>query len=82
MLRVKVEEMNKGRESMYNRLLQAYMQLAASSGGRTIPAPTTAPYAELGMFEEVPLGDERGWKSEDLELGDGYEEVVKLDDKQ
>ena len=65
-LKLQIEVLSKSREQMYNSLLQAFIKVVN-------PVMQTTPFkshyrADVGLFDEVPLGDSEGYKEDELEL--------------
>jgi len=67
-LNVQLEEMNKSREQMYARLLDAFIKVASPSIPQTMKESNFGPIGNI--FDEVPVGDRDGYRSEELELDD------------
>ena len=66
-LKMQLEEMSKSREQMYARLLDAFIKVVALPVQR-VSLGAKLSSADEGLFEEVPLGDSRGYKESELDL--------------
>ena len=75
-LRIQLNEIQEKEQKRYDNLLQNMLHLSWRQP-QPLPAPPQpmpAILKELGMFEEVPLGDESGYTMAELALGGEYDE--------
>ena len=74
LLIAKMGEIQDREQRRYDELLKQFVNLAAVTNRQPMPNQNPDSIGALGLFEEVPLGNEKGYTEEELTLGGAYQE--------
>ena len=71
---MKLDHLQQREQRRTDEILNQFVRLAAATNDRPMPPQNPDVIAGLGLFSEVPVGNEAGYAEEELAIGGAYQE--------